>query len=932
MLTQREQRKAAKEFAKRWEGIGYEKGDSARFWMSLLNEVYGVERPAEYISFEDQVMLDKTSFIDGVIPSTHVLIEQKSINKDLSKPIRQSDGSLLSPFQQAKRYSIELPYDDRPRWIVLSNFKEFHIYDMNKPQSEPEIVYLKDLEEDYYRLNFLVDQEDDYIKRSVEVSIQAGSLVGELYEALLKQYQDPKDEKTLRDLNVLCVRLVFCFYAEDAGLFGRYHMFNDYLSKYRDDPYSFRDALIKLFKVLDQEEHERDPYLSDELLAFPYVNGGLFENEDLVVPRVNKEIIDIILNEASDNFDWSNISPTIFGGVFESTLNPETRRSGGMHYTSIENIHKVIDPLFMDRLREEFKESVSLKTLSVKKRRLEDLQNKMASLKFLDPAAGSGNFLTETYISLRKLENEILKELLGAQIIMGEMHNPIKVSISQFYGIEINDFAVSVARTALWIAESQMMKETEDIVNMNLDFLPLKSYPNIVEANALKIDWEEVVSKYELDYIIGNPPFIGGMLMTTKQKKEIREMFENVKGVGEIDYVCAWYKKSAMTMTDNPKIKTALVSTNSITQGMQPGVFWKYMVENYNTEIIFAHRTFAWDSEASQKAAVHVVIVGFIVVNNNFNYNKFIFDNGKINKVDYINGYLVDTGDIFIESRSKPIFDVSPMNFGNMPRDGGGFVLTEEEKDELIKNEPISEKWIHLYLGANEFINKKTRYCLWLVDANPNELNRCPTVLKRIQSVKEMRENSKAKSTRKMAETPTLFAQITQPIGKPFILVPRVSSERRKYIPIGFLPGDIVASDAALIIPEATVYEFGVLTSNVHNGWMRAVAGRLEMRYRYSKDIVYNNFPWPKPNEEQKEKIKETANKILEARKLYPESSYADLYNELTMPPELRKAHQENDKAVMEAYGFDWRTMTESECVAELMKLYKYAINEKNKQ
>ncbi len=384
MLTQREQRKSAKEFANRWEGVGYEKGDSARFWMSLLNEVYGVERPAEYIRFEDKVMLDNTSFIDGFIPSTHVLIEQKSINKDLKKPMKQSDGLLLSPFQQAKRYSSELPYDERPRWIVLSNFKEFHIFDMNKPQSEPEIVYLKDLEEDYYRLNFLVDQKDDYVKKSVEVSIQARAIVGSLYEALLKQYQEPDDEKTLKDLNVLCVRLVFCFYAEDAGLFGKHNMFHDYLKKYSDDPAGFRDALIRLFKILDQEEHERDPYLSDDILAFPYLNGGLFENENLVIPRVNEEIIDIILNEASENFDWSNISPTIFGGVFESTLNPETRRSGGMHYTSIENIHKVIDPLFMDGLKEEFKEAVLLKTLNAKTKRLEDLQNKMASLKFLE--------------------------------------------------------------------------------------------------------------------------------------------------------------------------------------------------------------------------------------------------------------------------------------------------------------------------------------------------------------------------------------------------------------------------------------------------------------------------------------------------------------------------------------------------------------------
>lgn len=920
MLTQREQRKAAKEFAKRWEGIGYEKGDSARFWMSLLNEVYGVEKPAEYIRFEDQVKLDRTSFIDGIIPSTHVLIEQKSINKDLSKPIRQSDGSLLSPFQQAKRYSIELPYDDRPRWIVLSNFKEFHIYDMNKPQSEPEIVYLKDLEEDYYRLNFLVDQEDDYVKRAVEVSIQAGSLVGTLYDALLKQYQDPKDEKTLRDLNVLCVRLVFCFYAEDAGLFGRYHMFNDYLSKFRDDPYSFRDALIRLFKILDQEEHERDPYLSDELLAFPYVNGGLFENENLVVPRVNEEIIDIILNEASDNFDWSNISPTIFGGVFESTLNPETRRSGGMHYTSIENIHKVIDPLFMDGLREEFKEAVSLKTLSAKTRRLEDLQNKMASLKFLDPAAGSGNFLTETYISLRKLENEILKELLGSQIIMGEIHNPIKVSISQFYGIEINDFAVSVARTALWIAESQMMKETEDIVNMNLNFLPLKSYPNIVEGNALKIDWEEVVSKDKLDYIMGNPPFVGARYMTKDQGQELKSVLGNIKGIGKLDYVVGWYKKSS-NMIDGTDIKSAFVSTNSITQGEQVAPFWKSCFEDHNIKINFAYQTFIWLSEAKDKAAVHCVIIGF--GNENYNKKRLYLSNSQLKLVDNINAYLLDAPNVVIEGIAKPLSPVIEARTGT--RVGAQqYVFTEEQKNRFIKEEPLSKKYFIEYLGAEEFLNNKKRYCLYLENLSLQDLKNMPKTRYIIQQVMEDRINK----NHKLKDFPRKFVKVNEP-KKDYIFIPQMSSGRRKYIPIGFVPKEVLTADPHFMIESIDFYYLGVLSSNVHNSWVRTVGGRLKSDYRYSNRIVYNTFIWPNSTEEQRDKIIKTAEEIINVRKLYDNSSLSDLYDEILMPPELRKAHQENDKAVMEAYGFDWKTMTESECVAELMKLYQKAVSDK---
>lgn len=929
MLTQREQRKAAKEFAKKWEGIGYEKGDSARFWLSLLNEVYGVEKPSDFMRFEDKIMLDHTSFIDGYIPSTHVLIEQKSIDKDLRKGIRQSDGSILSPFQQAKRYSIELPYDDRPRWIVLSNFKEFHIFDMNKPQSEPEVVYLKDLEEDFYRLNFLVDKEDIYIKKSTEVSIKAGEIVGSLYDALLRQYNNPSDEEILKNLNVLCVRLVFCFYAEDVGLFGRHNMFYDYLKKFSNNPDSFRDALIKLFDVLDQEESERDPYQSEDLLAFPYVNGGLFAKEHIVIPRLNEEIIDIILNKASANFDWSKISPTIFGGVFESTLNPDTRRSGGMHYTSIENIHKVIDPLFMDEIREEFKEALALKTLESKKKRLENLQDKIASLKFLDPAAGSGNFLTETYISLRRLENEILKELLGKQIIMGLTHNPIKVSISQFYGIEINDFAVSVARTALWIAESQMMKETEDIVNMSLDFLPLTNYQNIVEGNALRLNWEEVVPNHELNYIMGNPPFVGHQWRSHDQVVDMDLVFSDYKKHGKLDYVCAWYTKSANFIMGT-KIKCSFVSTNSICQGESVPVLWEYLFENKNVEIQFAYETFVWSSEAIDSAAVHCVIIGFTTYSDSS--LKLLYDNkGRGRKVKHINGYLVPADNVFIYGRNIIINKSYPnMTKGSQPTDGGGLTLDENEFQEFLKKYPDDADLVKPYIGSYELINGKTRYCLWLKDVEPKRFSNNRFIIARLEKVAKSRLNSKTISVREYAQYPYLFTQVRQPT-KDYLAVPAMSSSSRKYIPIGFLNKNIICSNQLYVVEDNSLELFAMLTSNVHMAWMKTICGRLKSDYRYAP-FIYNNFPFPDLNNDNRKKLAKTAKGILDARALYSDSSLADLYNELTMPPELRKAHQENDKAVMESYGFDWRKMTESECVAELMKLYQELVDKKNKK
>lgn len=919
-MTDKEQKKAAKEFAARWQGKGYEKGQSQQFWIDMLVNVYGVSDIAGFISFEDQVMLDHTSFIDGFIPSTHVLIEQKSLDKDLRKGIKQSDGSILSPFQQAKRYSAELPYSKRPRWIVTCNFGEFLVYDMEKPNGEPEQIFLKDLAKDYYRLQFLVETGNENLKKEMEISLKAGELVGKMYDAILKQYSDPDSEETLKSLNKLCVRLVFCLYAEDADIFGKHQMFHNYMKRFtaRD----FRKALIELFQVLDTKPEDRDPYMDDDLAAFPYVNGGLFADEHIEIPRFTDEIVDLILRNASEDFDWSGISPTIFGAVFESTLNPETRRSGGMHYTSIENIRKVINPLFLDELRNELEDIKSkFKVDKTKKAKIEGFRDKLASLKFLDPACGSGNFLTQTYIELRRLENEALQFILDGQMMFDI--DPIKVNISQFYGIEINDFAVTVAKTALWIAEAQMLQETEEIVEHNIPFLPLKSYANIVEGNSLRIDWESVVPKDKLSFIMGNPPFVGYSLQSKEQKEDMLSIYVDEKGkpyktAGKIDYVSAWYFKAAQLMVGT-NIRTAFVSTNSITQGEQVAGVWKPLYDRFGIHIDFAHRTFRWDSEASLKAHVHCVIVGFSIAENKADRKLFDNDNGKI--VRNINPFLVEAPNVFIESRSTPICDVPKMTTGNRPADGGHLIIEKEDYEDFIKREPNAVKYIKRLVGSNEFINNKERYCLWLVGISPAELRKMPEVMKRVELCKQDRLNSPDKGRQKLADTPTLFRETNNPDN--YIIVPAVSSEKRRYVPMGFMDSDTISTNLNIIIPNATLYHFGILTSNVHMAWMRAVAGRLEMRYRYSKDIVYNNFPWCSPTDEQKATIEHTAQMILDARAKYPDCSLADLYDELTMPPELRKAHQLNDKAVMAAYGFDYKTMTESECVAELMKMYQ---------
>ncbi len=592
---------------------------------------------------------------------------------------------------------------------------------MERPRGEPEIIELANLEKEYYRLQFLVDAGNEHLKREMEVSIAAGEIVGLLYDAFYKQYANPESEHSLKSLNKLCVRLVFCLYAEDAGIFGHHGMFHDYLKGF--DTRGLRKGLVDLFRVLDTKLQDRDPYLKDdnpELAAFPYVNGGLFSDENIEIPPFTDEIRDLLLVKASENFNWSEISPTIFGAVFESTLNPETRRSGGMHYTSIENIHKVIDPLFLDELKAELDEICANPVERTRTAKLRVFQRKLASLTFLDPACGSGNFLTETYLSLRRLENKILVELSHGQVTMySASESPIQVSISQFYGIEINDFAVTVAKTALWIAESQMMKETEKILLVPLEFLPLKTNAFIVEGNALRVDWESVVPKSKLNYIMGNPPFVGARLMGKEQKADVNTIFPGWKNAGNLDYVCCWYKK-ASDMMQGTSVRSALVSTNSVSQGESVANLWKPLFDD-GVHIGFAYRTFRWDSEAKIKAHVHCVIIGFSVAASST--PKKLFDGDRYQVANNINGYLLDGENVFVESRSKPICNVPEIGIGNKPIDGGFYLFEKEEMEEFIKKkEPSSKKYFRPWYGSREFINQKPRYCLWLGECTPRRV------------------------------------------------------------------------------------------------------------------------------------------------------------------------------------------------------------------
>ena len=672
-MTSQEQRAAAKQFAADWAGKGDEKQHTQKFWIDFLQRVFEIDNISGYIEFEKPVDVEmlaakksaKSStqrYIDAYIPSCKVLIEQKSADVDLDTPQKQSGGDDLTPYEQAKRYNDALVTGEKADYIIISNFSVFRIYYLRQSTRSDSYheINLSELSKQYNQFSFFNGDDNVRYHREMEISFKAGEIVGKLYDEFLKQYTNPTEDD-LKNLNKLCVRLVFCLFAEDADVFPKHNQFYDYLKD--TDIKHFRNDLKELFKVLDTKTDDRDKFLESALDAFPYVNGGLFEG-DVEIPPFTEELKELLLEKASADIDWSDISPTIFGAVFESTLNPETRRSGGMHYTSIENIHKVIDPLFLDSLKSEFETIKSMPEGTKRKNALYAFQNKLASLNFLDPACGSGNFLTETYISLRRIENDVLREL-SSQIVLGD--DIVKVSIKQFYGIEINDFAVSVAKAALWIAELQMLKETMDIVHSDLDFLPLKTNVHIVEGNALRLDWESVVPKNELNFIMGNPPFVGYSNQSKEQKEDILSIYIDENGkpyktAGKIDYVAGWYFKAAQFI-QNTHIRAAFVSTNSITQGEQVAGVWKPLYDQFNIHIDFAHRTFRWDSEANIKAHVHCVIIGFSTTA----ITPYIITNGNLYEARNINPYLIDAPNLFVESRNTPICNVPKMTTGNRP-------------------------------------------------------------------------------------------------------------------------------------------------------------------------------------------------------------------------------------------------------------------------
>lgn len=931
-------KKEAKEFVKRWQkrlaaipaGSNNEQQDTQKFWVDLLINVLGIPSNSidSFVDFERKV---RGRRIDVFVSDHNFLCEQKSWGVDLDKP-EPRNGGMEAPFQQAMWYARHLPYSERPRWVMTCNFGTFRLYDLDdeRPEDTVQEFSLEELPDSLYLLSFLTSNETSRLHKEQRLSIEAGTYVSRLYDALAKQYHhiEEKDERAQeeqRSLNVLITRIIFLLYAEDADLLQSHQAFGRYCE---GDPAKLRRKLVDLFETIDTPLDKRDEYLDEDLAAFPYVNGGLFADSSIIVPQMTLEILEAI-TDASQDFDWREISGVIFGGVFEGTLNPETRHAGGMHYTSVENIERCLRPLFLDELWDELHEAEGERTAAKRKQTLARLHDKVASITIGDPACGSGNFLTEAYRQLRTIENRIIEDELseetgnaGQTSLVIAQDSPVRVSLDQLYGIEINDFAVSVAKTALWITEEQMLRKTQEIyIGYDFDFLPLRSLSNLHEGNALKTDWSEVFPD-DLTYLVGNPPFLGARNQSKEQKAELLEVFDGAKNAGNIDYCGAWYMKAAR-FTQGKRTRCALVSTNSICQGEQVANLWKPL-HDLGIHIDFAHNTFRWDNEAADKAHVFCVIVGF----SRENCEKRLYvhdtpDTAEVKKAaKSVNAYLSDAPDAFIWNRNKPICDVPKIGIGNKPIDGGFYLFADEEKTDFLNKEPEAESYFHRWIGSREFLHGESRWCLYLGDATFAELKELPRCRECIEAVREYRLASKSAPTRKLAGRPAHFHVENMPKGNS-IVVPKVSSERRRYIPMGFVGPETLCSDLVFLIPNASLYHFGVLQSQFHNAWMRTVAGRLKSDYRYSGGIVYNNFVWPEPTESQREEVERCAQAVLDVRDAQEGATLADMYdpkNE-TFFPELMAAHKALDAAVEAAYGVDFGG-DEEKIVAHLFNLY----------
>ncbi|WP_293871946.1 DNA methyltransferase [Flavobacterium sp.] len=874
-LSWNEIKERAVKFSKEWAEYSNEEADAKPFLVEFFN-IFGIYSK-KVATFEHRVkkLDERDGYIDLLWKGT-ILIEMKSRGKNLDKA-----------FQQAKDYLHGLKQHELPKYILVSDFEIFKLYDLE----EENIVEFKisELVANIQSFGFLLGYQKKVYKEQDPANIKAAELMGKLHDRLKEIGYDG------HPLEVYLVRLLFCLFAEDTTIFNK-QQFQDYIAfRTNEDGSDLAPKLQELFQVLDTPNEKRFKNLDEDLMAFPYVNGKLFQ-EILPMASFDTKMRQALLDCCY--IDWSKISPAIFGSMFQSVMNPKERRNLGAHYTSETNILKLIKPLFLDELWAEFE------NVKNNKNKLPEFHKKISQLKFLDPACGCGNFLVITYRELRLLEIDVLRALNKSGQGFLDVREIIWLDVDMMGGIEYEEFPARIAEVAMWLIDHQMNMLISNEFGQYFARLPLKKSANIVHGDALEVDWEYVVPKEQLSYILGNPPFIGSKIMTQLQRNQIVKEFDNIQGSGVLDYVTGWYIKSAKFI-QNTKIKVAFVSTNSIVQGEQTSILWGQMLNKFSIKIHFAHRTFKWSNEAKGNAAVYCVIVGFA---NYDTSNKSIFEYENIKgeaheiKAKNINAYLVDAKDIFIEKRRNSICNIPEIKFGSMPNDGGFLLLTNDEKIEFLKKEPNAEKYIKHLLSAKEFLNNENRWCFWLEDINPSDLKSLPETSKRVQNVKDYRNKSTRLATKKLADFPTLFGENRQP-NSDFILIPRHSSENRKYIPLGFFNSEYVPSDSCSFVSNASLFHFGILMSTMHMAWVKSVCGRLKSDFRYSNELVYNNYPFPEnPSEKQVKQIDEKAQKVLDVRSSFPKSSLADLYNPLTMPPTLIKVHNELDKAVDSAY------------------------------